>query len=188
MTRSTDRNPLPGRVAADESVLVERAVRDPEAFAELYRQNHPAITRYLRRRVGDRTLVEELVAETFLVALEQIPRYRDRGLPFRAWLYRIATSRVSRWARKEGRRTVQRLDHEPAMESDDPDERRDLARAALLCLAPRFQSVLALHYLEELPVDEVARILQLRPGTVKSRLHRGRDALRVRLEKMRWNR
>jgi RNA polymerase sigma-70 factor (ECF subfamily) len=58
----------------------------------------------------------------------------------------------------------------------------------LLSLPIRLQGALALHYLEELPVVEIARILDCREGTVKSRLARGRDALRRRLQQMGWDR
>ena len=86
-----------------ERELVERAKRDSQAFALLYRRYYPAIAGYIYRRVGDRHTAEDLVAEVFLAALRHLPRYRYRGVPVRAWFYRIATNEVNRWARKRGR-------------------------------------------------------------------------------------
>lgn len=161
--------------------LVDRARGDVEAFAALYRRHYPAIQRYVRRRLGQSGFVDDVVAETFLKALEYLPRYEDRGLPFRAWLYRIATSRISRLARRAARR-LQQLEAEPAVEPDRDEPDREKIRRALLGLPERFQSVIALHHLEGLSVEEVAAILGCASGTVKSRLSRGRAALRRRLE------
>jgi len=165
-----------------EAELVARARVSPDAFAALYRRHYPAIARYVRRRVGDEHVAADLTAEAFLIALERLSRYRERGLPFRSWLYRLASRRVNRWVRRR------RL--EPASAdlssraarpgpSEDPSE---LARRALLALPPRYQSALTLHYLEGLSVAEVARVLLSRPGTIKARLARGRERLRRALE------
>jgi RNA polymerase sigma-70 factor (ECF subfamily) len=169
--------------ARGEGDLVARAKTDPEAFAQLYRRHHPAIARYVRRRVGADETARDLVAETFLAALESLPRYRDRGLPFRAWLYRLATSRVNRWARRRGRLVVLGFEREPLSREDEggPLAGAAVARAALLSLPPRYQTVLALHHLEGLSVEEVAAALGCRSGTVKARLSRGRERLRRRL-------
>jgi RNA polymerase sigma-70 factor (ECF subfamily) len=169
-----------------ERELVARAATDREAFAALYRRHYPAIARYVRRRVGDEGLAADLVAETFLTALEHLPRYRDRGLPFRAWLYRLATSRVHRWLRRRPPARVLPLD-EQEPPSAPPAERApvELARAALLTLAPRYQAALTLFHLEGLSVEETAAALGCRPGTVKARLSRGRAQLRRKLEPFR---
>lgn len=161
--------------------LVDRARGDVEAFAALYRRHYPAIQRYVRRRLGGSGFVDDVVAETFLKALEYLPRYEERGLPFSAWLYRIATSRISRQARQAFRR-LEQLQAEPVSEPDPDGPDRERIRRALLGLPDRFQSVIALHHLEGLSIDEVAAILECAPGTVKSRLARGREALRRRLE------
>ncbi len=76
----------------DEPALIELARREPEAFARLYRAHYAAIQRYLRRRLGSPELVEDAVSDTFVAALQNLHRYRCRGVPFRAWLYRLAIS------------------------------------------------------------------------------------------------
>ena len=58
-----------------------------------------AIARYVYRRVGDGHVTEDLVADVFVSAMQAFARYRHNGVPLRAWLYRIATNRVNRWAR-----------------------------------------------------------------------------------------
>ncbi len=171
--------------AAADSPRADRA-----AFVALYRQHYALIVRYVARRVGDRHAVDDLVGEVFLAALRGLPGYRDRGLPVRAWLYRIATTTVNRWARRQRRWSLRRpLDAvrelaartgAPPVESDRRFDAEQVRRA-LGSLPVRYQAALALHYLEGLGVEEAALALGCRPGTVKSRLARGRAALRRRL-------
>jgi len=181
--------------AHDDAELVRRARIDRQAFALFYRRHYAVMASYILRRVGDTHLTEDLTAETFLAVLKYLPRYRDRGLPIRAWLYRIAANTVNRWVRRERKRIARSLAELEAAETPDrpagvPGSRHDNgrgdgehARLALLTLPPKYQAVLTLHYLEGLSLDDVAAALGCRLGTVKSRLSRGRDALRERLTK-----
>ncbi len=176
-----------------ERELIEQAKRDRRAFASLYRRHHPRIAGYIYRRVGDAHLAEDLAADVFVAALRTLPRYSYSGTPVSAWLYRIATNRVNRWARRERRRAMQRLEEAavaPASHAGNGEPReheavmtREYVRTAILTLPPRHQAVLALHYLEGLPIEQVAAALNCRVGTVKSRLSRARDGLRRRLER-----
>jgi RNA polymerase sigma-70 factor, ECF subfamily len=170
-------------VIEDDFNLVERAKRDPRALALLYDMHYAAIARYVARRVGPSD-TEDLVAEVFLAMVRYMPRFRSRGVPFRAWLYRLATNQVNRWARRRRRDARHRL----AEIADRPGtsctaEQAEVVRVALLTLPPRFQSALTLHYLEGLSVVEVAAVLNCAEGTVKSRLARGRDMLRAALHR-----
>lgn len=173
-----------------ERELIAQAKRDPKAFAMLYRRHYGAIAGYVQRRVGDSNVTDDLVAEVFLAAMRSLRRYGHRGT-FRAWLYRIATNVVNRWARRHQRRAKlelrvfmanQRQAEEGSVMGSDGVEH---ARRALLSLSPKHQTVLALHYLEGLSVEGVAEVVGCGTGTVKSRLSRGREALRQRLEQER---
>lgn len=173
-----------------ERELVERAKWDREAFAALYRRYYPVMARYVRRRVGDPHATDDLVAEVFLTALRYLPKYRQRGVPVRAWFYRIATNAVNTWVRRRRRSPLrsdnwQGLAGVAARENPDADSPARRARRALLSLSPKYQAVLALHYLERMNVEEVAQAVGCRVGTVKSRLSRGREALRDKLQKRR---
>lgn len=167
-----------------EADLVRRAAGDPDAFAELYRRHYPAIQRYLRRRLGDPHIVEDTVAETFMGALKALPRYEDRGLPFQAWLYRIATLQANQQRRKAARIAMQQLELEPEALPDEDGPSAEAVRAALLQIAARYQEVIALHYFEHFDLQQISTTLGVQIGTVKSRLSRGRDALRHQLVKM----
>lgn len=168
-----------------EALLIEQAKADRSAFEPLYLEHHEAIFRYLCRRTGSQDAATDLAAEVFLTALEKIGAYTHRGVPFRAWLYRIATLKANRWARQRRRRRERPLSEALHLVGGAPDDSAfdfDAAQAALLTLAPRHQAVLTLHHMEGLPLERVAQIVNRPVGTVKSRLARARQALRKALE------
>jgi len=169
----------------EERDLVERARRDRAAFTQLYRRYYDDVTSYVYRRLGDVHATEDVVAEVFLAVMQSLRRYQYRGIPLKAWLYRIATNSVNRWLRRNRRYVLGR----PVTAQDGgeavfvPREREDAvsAREAMLALSPKHQTVLSLHYLEGLSVEEVASVVGCRVGTVKSRLSRGRESLQREL-------
>jgi RNA polymerase sigma-70 factor (ECF subfamily) len=154
----------------------------------LYREHSQALASYLLRRTACRHATEDLLAEVFLAALRGLPKYQDRGLPLRAWLYGIATRQVRRWRRRK--RHVLPLEDarevvDPQLSGAEAAAAQDEARRAftlLQRLPTRFQEVLVLHHLEGLSMDEIALALSIRPGTAKSRLSRARERLRKILE------
>lgn len=156
---------------------------DPSAFSPIYRRHYPAIVGYLHRRLGDAHAAEDLAADTFIAALKGIHRYRPTGAPFRAWLLRIATNLANNHVRVAARRR-RRLRSIEGRQQVRADAMADLelARHALHGLSPDHQAVLSLHHVEGLSVEETAGVLGCRPGTVKSRLSRARDAYRRALK------
>lgn len=156
---------------------MERAKTDAEAFGRLYRGHYAEVTGYLQRRTGDAHAAEDLAAEVFLAAWKALPRYRDRGVPFGAWLMRIATNKANRWSRDRKRFARFSPAGTPAA-AIEPSSGLGDAQRALLGLHERDQSVLVLHHVEGMSVEQVGRVLGLRVGTVKSRLSRARDRLR----------
>ena len=111
-----------------------------------------------------------------------LPRFRWTGAPFRCWLLVLTTTQINRWIRKRRFSNLWRsidfselLITEP---TDIVDERLEIMQFALLALPLALQTVLTLHYFEELSIDAIAKIMNCRPGTVKSRLSRSRELLR----------
>src|SRR6266567_3972615 len=85
---------------ADERLLIEAAQKDPARFGELYEINFERVYAFIVRRVGNRTDTEDLTAEVFQQALANLKRFEWRGIPFAAWLFRIASNLISdRWQR-----------------------------------------------------------------------------------------
>ncbi len=171
---SQDEQALP-----DEALLIAQAAHDSDALSQLFRQHHGHIARYLRRRIGNDAIADDLTSEVFLAMVRYLPRYRYRNTPFRAWLYRIATNQVNRWARRQRRMSMLPAP-EQASESPEQKQREEAQRIrqALAQLPTHYQNALALHYLEELSIETVSQVLGCAIGTVKSRLARGRELLR----------
>ncbi len=166
-----------------DAALIEAARRDPEALSQLYRQHYARIFRYVLRRVGNRTMAEDLVGDVFVSMVRCLPRYQISAIPFHAWLYRLATNRVNRWARWQRRRAFRELCETACPRTDQKQrEMADHVRTALLTLPLPFQTTVALHYLEDMSLAEICQVLNCSIGTVKSRLARGRDMLRAQLK------
>lgn len=158
---------------------------DPDnAFQAIYLAHYAAVAGLIYRRTGDVHLTEDLTADTFAAALAAYPRYRPSDAPIAAWLLRIATNRVNRWARRRAGLTqiIGRLARLRLTESPPPAAPEyPRALAAMLSLSPEHQAVLSLHHVEGLPLEQVALVLEIEVGTVKSRLARAREALRREL-------
>lgn len=98
---------------SDESQLIERAKQhDPEAISELYNRHVDRIYQYVRSRTSETAVAEDITADVFLRVLESLAAYDDHGVPFAAWLYRIAQARIiDYWRRTQRRTTVPFDDH-----------------------------------------------------------------------------
>ncbi len=180
--KSADRK-IPSEVietGEEEATLIERAKTDQDALAEIYHRYQPRIAAYVVRRIGRTHEAEDLVANVFLAMVRGVANYRAGEAPFVAWLYRIASNEINRWIRKRRIRSFFGLYTEIAAAADSSDDAEQL-RVALSQLPLHYQTVLSLHYLEELSVNEIATVIGSAPGTVKSRLARGRDLLRAKL-------
>jgi len=169
-----------------EALAIERARRDPEAFGELYRAHYHAIAAYFLRRTGDEALAEDLAADTFIAALQGLKRYRDTGAGFRAWLYRIAANTASRWYTRSGAQRVRNLAHAEANagERDENSHQIALVREAIETLSERDKAVLTLAYFAPMTTAQIALVLRVPEGTVKSRLARARQALGAQIERL----
>ncbi|GAH62488.1 unnamed protein product, partial [marine sediment metagenome] len=104
----------------DEESLVRRVQQhDQEAFAQLYEEHFDKIYRYVTLRIGNETEAEDMTQQVFLNALESISSYKWKGIPFSAWLFRIAHNQVVDYFRKK-KRTAVPLDESLASKDDNP--------------------------------------------------------------------
>lgn len=152
-------------------------------FAAWVDDHSGALMRFAYRMTGQVSPAEDLVQETFQQAWQGIEGLRDPEAAV-AWLFRILRSRYARWLRQQKRMTQVSIDQldgriEPSAKSNDQERflDHDELQTALAQLEPRFKEPLLLVVLEEMPVEQVSRILQLRRGTVLSRVHRGKQKL-----------
>jgi RNA polymerase sigma-70 factor (ECF subfamily) len=168
-----------------EQAIVELAKSDPLAMSYLYRQHYASIHRYVNRRIGSVHDTNDIVSEVFMTMVRYLPRFRWTGAPFRCWLLVLTTTQINRWIRKRRFFSLWRSVHvlEPSADgsSDALDPRLEPVRQALIELPLAFQTALTLYYFEDLSVESIAEIMKCRPGTIKSRLSRGRELLRGKM-------
>jgi RNA polymerase sigma-70 factor (ECF subfamily) len=174
-----------------EEALVERAKQDPEAFGVLYERYVDQIYQYIFYRTSDRYDAEDLTARTFYKALANLEGYRYRGLPFSAWLYRIAHNLVANWHRDRKRRAGVPLDElaalgrgrHSAVEFVESNERAEALRGAISRLPRDRQELLVLKYSTDLSNREIGEVMGRSEGAIKALYHRTLTALRRDLEK-----
>jgi RNA polymerase sigma-70 factor (ECF subfamily) len=174
-----------------EEKLIERAKEDPEAFGSLYETYVDQIYQYIFYRTGNRCDAEDLTARTFYKALANLGRYQYRGLPFSAWLYRIAHNLVANWHRDRKRRAGIPLDDLAMVSKErnsaeafvESSERVEVLREAIAGLPPERQELLVLKYTTELTNSEIGKVMGRSEGAVKALYHRTLSALRKELER-----
>ncbi|MBN1139247.1 MAG: sigma-70 family RNA polymerase sigma factor [Anaerolineae bacterium] len=168
---------------SNESELVSLAKESPEAFGALYELYVERIYNYVYYRTGNHHDAEDLTAKAFYQALTHINQYVDRGLPFSAWLYRIAHNLVANWYRARSRRQVITLDELTAsavQHSHDPSPEKEIEsrddQAALLRLIRRMpderQQLIILKFVHQLSNQEIGQVMGRSEGAIKSLYHR----------------
>ena len=174
----------------DDRELVRLAKEDKGAFGELYERYMPKIYSYIYYRTSNQHDAEDLTARVFFRAMSHIGSYVDKGLPFRAWLYRIAHNLVANWHRDQGRRKIIALDdyvthslksEAPDRLTEELDEREQLMEAVYRLPEDR-QQLLLLKFIDQLSNAEIGKIMSRTEGAVKSLYHRTLLALRDELQ------
>jgi RNA polymerase sigma-70 factor (ECF subfamily) len=173
-------------VPSPETDLIERAKRDPDAFGELYERYVDRIYNYIFHRTGSEEDAQDLTSQAFYKALSSIGRYKDRGAPFAAWLYRIAHNIVANWHRDNSRWAELPLDdmtltdtseQAPQSAAERWDRQQALARAVRR-LHPDRQMLLILKFSEGLSNRQIGQIMGRSEGAIKSLYHRALVGLR----------
>ena len=169
---------------SEERLLIEAAQNDPSRFAELYEHNFHRVYAYVARRVRDRAETQELTSHVFHQALANIGKFKWRGAPFAAWLYRIAANAIADQARRKIRESSEQTD--TPVESSAPVDLEGVERRALLFRAVETlpddqRRVIVLRFAEEKSIREIAGELGRSEGAIKQLQFRGLENLRNRL-------
>jgi len=165
---------------ADERLLIEAAQHDPSRFAELYESNFHRVYAFVVRRVHDRTEAEDLTAEVFHQALSNIGRFEWRGVPFAAWLLRIAANTLAdRWQRVSRNQELQAdVLEDTEAETEEDVERRVILFQLVERLPADQRLVIVRRFIDQRSVREIAHELGRTEGAVKQLQFRGLQGLR----------
>jgi len=197
--------PVPDWRALSDQEVVERAVLGHDAaYRDLIRRYQRPVFSLVFRMVRDRELAEDLTQETFIKVLNAIGTYRPE-YKFSSWIFKIANNAAIDHLRRRGLNTLS-LDGSPNAEtaeaveattlqlSDGSESQLDEVTSkelgeqiewAIGQLRPEYRSCIVLRHIEGRPYEEIAEILDLPLGTVKTYIHRARNELRILLADVR---
>lgn len=167
-----------------EYAILDRSKKNPQAFGELYEKYFDRIFNFIYRQTDDEDLTADLSSQTFLIALNNVERYQFRGVPFSAWLYKIASNEVNKHYRKKNHTKVFSIEEmrirelmEQANEGYDEEIIQRLMEY-LKELPTEMLQVLELRFFEDKDFKEIAFILDITESGAKMRTYRALDRLR----------
>lgn len=167
-----------------ERDIIERSRKDPAAFGELYETYFDRIFNFVYRQTDDEELAGDLCSQTFINALNSLSRYEFRGIPFSAWLYRIARNEINKHYRKNKRKNVFSIEEVKVRElierSDETwdDELVQKLVNFMKDLPTDMLQVLELRFFEDKDFKDIAFILDITESGAKMRTYRALDKLR----------
>ena len=168
----------------DERELIAAAQEDPARFAELYELHFERVYAYIARRVNDRAAAEELTAHVFHQALANLGKFKWRGAPFAAWLFRIAANSIADRAQKLARESSSEVPDIAAKPEPDLEQIERIAQVFRqvdkLPWDQRF--VIRMRFAEEKSIREIAQRLSRSEGAIKQLQFRALQNLRTRLQ------
>ncbi len=167
-----------------ENHILQRSKKDPKAFGALYEKHFDRIFNFIYRQTDDEDLTADLCSQTFLIALNNIDKYEFRGVPFSAWLYKIASNEVNKHYRKLKHDKVFSIEEVRVRELMDmvnegwDDELIQRLLRYLKELPTEMLEVLELRFFEDKDFKEIAFILDITESGAKMRTYRALDRLR----------
>lgn len=169
----------------DEQGLVRQAQQgDKDAFAELYEAYFDKIYRYVVLKISNKAEAEDMTQQVFLKAYQSIGSFKWKGVPFSAWLFRIAHNQMVDFVRKQSKRPTVHLEESMVSSDDNPlqtvERRFDIERLRLATrqLTAAQQEVISLRFAGGLAIAEVARTMGKSEGAIKALQHSAVAALR----------
>lgn len=174
----------------NESQIIEEAKKDPGRFGLLYEKYYRQIFVFVYRRTGDEDIAGDIVSDAFLKAMVALPKFEFKGVPFSAWMFRIALNEVNMYYRKTSRERIVSIDQTNLGEvlaeaggDKESEENRQLVMKLLATLEPDEMQMMELRFFEKRPFSEVGEILGITENNAKVRTYRIIDKLKKVLSK-----
>ncbi len=174
----------------DEEKLIIAAKENSRHFEPLYKSYYERIARYIYHRVESKELAFEITAQVFYLALNNLSKYTPKGLPFSAWLFRIAGNELNQWFRKNKAQRVLNMDTEGLGELKDNMEENSSAEMdkhlfdALQELEAEEMELINMRFFEKRSFKEISDILQIGESACKMRLYRILEQLKTLLTQL----
>ena len=168
----------------EENILVEESKQNPRKFGALYDCYFEAIFNFVYRRTDEEEAAADLTSQTFVKALENIKKYEFRGVPFSAWLFRIATNEINRYYRKKHKKKLFSIEEDMVRElinEEKTDNVEDMLPMIIQVLndAPtQLVEILELRFFEERSFKEISYILDISESGAKMRTYRALERIR----------
>ena len=171
----------------EEWLEIQAAQRDPGAFRPLYNRYYEPIFRFIFRRTSDEDLTSDICSQVFLKAMQRLGNYQYKGVPFSAWLYRIASNEVSQHYRQVKKdRTVSMEDSNISdmfeeMDENNNEQHRSSLLKALDGLKETDLQIIEMRFFEQRPFKEIADILEITESNAKVKTYRILERLKKKM-------
>ncbi|MDC0231604.1 sigma-70 family RNA polymerase sigma factor [Aureispira] len=163
----------------DEWLEIQQAQQSPSRFRVLYNRYYEPIFRFIFKRTINETLASDLTSQTFLKAMQKLDKYTFQGVPFSAWLFRIASNEIAQHFRKNKKTRVVSLEERMTQDIvEEYDNKEDLEiniqllKEVMQNLKPEEVELLELRFFEKRPYKEVADILDITENNAKVKIYR----------------
>ena len=173
-----------------EWAVIRAAQENPAMFRPLYDQYFEPIFRFIHRRTADESLSADLCSQVFLKAIQKLPQYQFKGVPFSAWLYRIASNEVAQHFRNQQKNRVVSLqqshisDLMEELEESDDDQRRSTMIQAIDLLKEQEVLLIEMRFFEQRPFKEIANILSITESNAKVKTYRILEKLKKHIHQI----
>lgn len=171
----------------DEQWIIA-AKKDPAHFSYLYDKYFEQIFNFIFRRIDEENITADLTSQTFLKALQNLKKYQNRGLPFSAWLYRIAANEVNKHYRRSNRRYIFSIEEnliKNFIESDNDDAAYEENLQKIINTLKKLDTndviILELRFFEERSFKDIAYILDIKESSAKMRTYRALEKLKNKI-------
>ena len=174
-----------GVTQAEEDEIIEAAKKDAAQFQPLYEKYFKRIFLFVYHRIEDRDTSSDVTSQIFLKAMQRLHQFQLRGLPFSAWLYRIAINECTDYFRKSRRSKVVYVEEvafqhlfEEMFPEDPQDQLEKKLQMVLQQLKPAELEIIELRYFENMPFKTVAHVLDISEVNAKVRTYRTLDKMK----------
>lgn len=187
---ATSKHTVTQEAMQQEWLEVQAAQKNPARFRVLYSRYYEPIFRFIYKRTGEEALAADITSQVFLKAMQKLHQYTFKGVPFSAWLFRIASNEVAQYYRKTTKNRVVAIEeYSLANIADEIEDKQELElnievlKEVIEDLKPEELQIVELRFFEKRPFKEVADIMDITENNAKVKIYRLLQKMRKKFEK-----